>query len=195
MVDFTLNAGGYQQAYKVYKNPGCKTSSSARINLRAANLSSKPSVTRDTSRSNYNLHTVCNVSVISNGVFVGNWKLFLVNRITLLLENKSTRANNAGVRDIAINLIKLFTTFSFRLLWIYFCARSKTNKMLLLMFRHLISAPWPSQFLYSTWILLCLEEVINENLQVLAGFMLHIHLTRGESDCFSASSFTVKFNF
>ena len=30
------------------------------------NLSSKPSVTRDTSRSNYNLHTVCNVSVISN---------------------------------------------------------------------------------------------------------------------------------
>ena len=36
------------------------------------NLSSKPSVTRDTSRSNYNLHTLCNVSVISNGVFVGN---------------------------------------------------------------------------------------------------------------------------
>ena len=67
--------------------------------------------------------------------------------------------------------------------------------MLLLMFKHLISAPWPSQFLYSTSILLCLEEVINENLQALAGFMLHIHLTRGESDCFSASSFTVKFNF
>ena len=35
------------------------------------NLSSKPFVTRDTLRSNYNLHTVCNVSVISNGVFVG----------------------------------------------------------------------------------------------------------------------------
>ena len=34
------------------------------------NLSSKPSVTRNTSRSNYNLHTVCNVSLISNGVFV-----------------------------------------------------------------------------------------------------------------------------
>ena len=27
----------------------------------------------------------------------------------------NTRANNAGVRDITINLIKLFTTFSFRL--------------------------------------------------------------------------------
>ena len=35
-------------------------------------LSSKPSVTRDISRSNYDLHTLCNVSVISNGVFVGN---------------------------------------------------------------------------------------------------------------------------
>ena len=54
------------------------------------------------------------------------------------------------ITQMAINLIKLFTTFSFRLLWIYFCARPKTNKMLLLMFRHLISAPWPSQFLYST---------------------------------------------
>ena len=56
------------------------------------------------------------------------------------------------------------------------------------MFRHQISAPWPSQFLYSGTqheYVLCLEEVINENLQTLAGFMLHIHLTRGESDCTS----------
>ena len=42
------------------------------------NLPSKPSVTCDTSHSNYNLHTVCNVYVISNGVFVSNWKLFIV---------------------------------------------------------------------------------------------------------------------
>ena len=29
-------------------------------------------LSRDTSCSNYNLHTVCDVSVISNGIFVGN---------------------------------------------------------------------------------------------------------------------------
>ena len=55
--------------------------------------------------------------------------------------------------------------------------------------------PCTSLFLYSKLILLCLE-VINENLQALAGFIFHKHFTRGENGkfCSTASSFTVKFN-
>ena len=143
MVDFTLTPVDINKLTKSTKSLVVRLRRQQELTC-VPNLSSKPSVTRDTSRSNYNLHTVCTVSVIFQWRFRRQLNFILVNRITLLLENKSTRANNAGVRDIAINLIKLFATFSFRLLWIYFCARSKTNKMLLLMFSHLISAPWPS---------------------------------------------------
>ena len=108
MVDFTLTPVDINKLTKATKTLVVRLRHQQELTC-VPNLSSKPSVTRDTSRSNYNLHTAglqcfCHFQ----WCFRRNWKLFLVNRITLLLENKSTRANNAGVRDITINLIKLF---------------------------------------------------------------------------------------
>ena len=76
----------------------------------------------------------------------------------------------------------MFTTFSFCFPWIYFCARSKTNKKAFINVWSRNFTPCTSLFLYSKWILLCLEEVINENLQTVSGFIFHKHFTRGEGD-------------
>ena len=71
MVDFTLMPVDINKLTKSTKSLVVRLRRQQELTC-VPNLSSKSSVTRDTSRSNYNLHTVCNVSVISNGVFVGN---------------------------------------------------------------------------------------------------------------------------
>ena len=64
MVDFTLTPVDINKLTKSTKTLVVRLRRQQELTC-VPNLSSEPSVTRDTSRSNYNLHTVCNVSVIS----------------------------------------------------------------------------------------------------------------------------------